>query len=61
MDGSGWYVPKWDNSITKESTWYILTDKWILSLKLRKKQGKICKTHETQQEGRPKCGYVVPS
>ena len=33
----------------------------MLSLKLRKKQGKICKTHETQQEGRPTCGYVVPS
>jgi hypothetical protein len=21
----------------------------------------ICKTHETQEEGRPKCGYFVPS
>jgi hypothetical protein len=22
---------------------------------------RICKTHETQEEGRPKCGYFVPS
>ena len=21
----------------------------------------ICKTHETQEEGRPKCGFFVPS
>ena len=43
MDGSGWYVPKWDSTITKESTWYILTDKWILSLKLRKNKVKFAK------------------
>ena len=24
-------------------------------------QGTICKTHETQEEGRPKFGYFVPS
>ena len=35
MDGSGWYLPKGDNPITKEHTWYAFTDKWILSQKLR--------------------------
>ena len=24
-------------------------------------QDTICKTHETQEEGRPKCGYFDPS
>ena len=32
---SGGYHPKWDNLITKEHTWYALTDKWILAQKLR--------------------------
>jgi hypothetical protein len=27
--------PEWGNSITKELTWYALTDKWILAQKLR--------------------------
>ena len=35
MDGSGGYHPKWGNPITKEHTWYALTDKWILAQKLR--------------------------
>ena len=30
MDGSGGYHPEWSNPITKEHTWYALTDKWIL-------------------------------
>ena len=35
MDGSGGYHPKWGNPITKEQTWYALTDRWILAQKLR--------------------------
>jgi hypothetical protein len=35
MDGSGGYHSKWGNPITKEHTWYALTDKWILAQKLR--------------------------
>jgi hypothetical protein len=35
MDGSGGYNSAWDNSFTKEHTWYALTDKWILAQKLR--------------------------
>jgi hypothetical protein len=35
MDGSGGYHTKWCNPITKEHTWYALTDKWILAQKLR--------------------------
>jgi hypothetical protein len=34
MDGSGGYHPEWGNPITKEVTWYALTDKWILARKL---------------------------
>ena len=34
MDGVGKYHPKWDTPITKEHTWNILTDMWILAQKL---------------------------
>jgi hypothetical protein len=35
MDVSGVYHPEWGNPITKEVTWYALTDKWILAQKPR--------------------------
>ena len=35
MDGSRGIHPEWGNRITKELTWYALTDKWILAQKLR--------------------------
>ena len=35
MDASGGHHPDWSNPITKEHTWYALTDKWILAQKLR--------------------------
>ena len=35
MDGFGGYHPEWGNSITRELTWYVLTDNWILAQKLR--------------------------
>ena len=35
MDGPGGYHPEWGNPITKEVTWYALTDKWILAQKPR--------------------------
>jgi hypothetical protein len=34
MDGFGGYHPEWGNPITKEHTWYALTDEWILAQKL---------------------------
>ena len=34
MHGSRKY-PERGNSVTKEHTWYVLTDKWILAQKLR--------------------------
>jgi hypothetical protein len=63
MDGPGGYHPEWGNPNTKELTWYVLHDKWILAQKLRmpKLQDTICKTHETQEERRPKCGHFAPS
>ena len=33
MDGTWKYHPEWGNPITKEHTWYIFTDKWILTQK----------------------------
>ena len=35
MDGPGGHHPEWGNTITKEFTQYVLTDKWILAQKLR--------------------------
>jgi hypothetical protein len=35
MDGSGGHHPEWGNLITKELTWYALTNKWILAQELR--------------------------
>jgi hypothetical protein len=63
MDRTGGHHPEWGNPITKELTWYVFTDKWILAQKLRipKIQDKICQTHETQEEWRPKCGHFAPS
>jgi hypothetical protein len=33
----------------------------IISPEARSTQDIICKTHETQEEGKPKCGYFDPS
>ena len=35
MDGTRKYHSEWDNPVTKEHTWYALTDKWILAQKFR--------------------------
>jgi hypothetical protein len=35
MDGTWKYHSEWGNSVTKEHTWYVLTDKWILAQKFR--------------------------
>jgi hypothetical protein len=61
MDGSGEYHPEWGNPITKELTWYVLTDKWILAQKLRIPKIQFAKQQETQEEQRPKCGHFAPS
>ena len=34
MDGTRKYHPEYGNPITKEHTWYILTDKWVLCKKI---------------------------
>ena len=34
MDGNGEYHPECGNPVTKDHSWYALTDKWILALKL---------------------------
>jgi hypothetical protein len=61
MDGSGVYHPEWGNPIIKEHPRYALTDKWILTQKLRLLKIQFAKHMKTQEEGRPKGGYVVPS
>jgi hypothetical protein len=35
MDGTRKYHPEQGCPVTKEYIWYVLTDKWILALKLR--------------------------
>jgi hypothetical protein len=60
MDGSGGYHPEGSNPITKEDTWYALTDVDI-SLEAQNTRDSIHKTHEIQEEGRPKCEYFDPS
>jgi len=64
------FIDKWmelDNNIlercipiTKENTWYALTDKWILAQNLGIPKI-IHRTYEAQEEGRPKCGCISPS
>jgi hypothetical protein len=34
MDGTRKYRPEWINSVTKEQTLYVLSDKWIVAPKL---------------------------
>jgi hypothetical protein len=51
MYGSGRYHVEWGNITTKEHIKCILTDEW----------NTICKIHETQEEGWPKCVYFDSS
>ena len=44
MDGVGEHHPKRGNPVSKDHSWYALTDKWILAQKLR-----IPKTQFTYQ------------
>ena len=44
-----------------QKTHMIFTHWWVdIIPEAQNNQGKMCKTHETE-EGRPKCGYAVPS
>jgi hypothetical protein len=43
------------------SGYYALTDKQILAQKLGIPKIQFTKSHETQEEGRLKCGYFGPS
>ena len=60
MHVSGGYHPECGTPITKEHIWYVLTYKQILDQK-QTTQDTICKTHETRDEGRPKCRYFIGS
>ena len=60
MGRTGRYHPEGGNPITKEYTWYVLTDKWILGQKL----GIFDMIHisnEAQKEERTKYGYSGPA
>jgi hypothetical protein len=50
MDGSGRYHPEWGNPITKELTLYVLTDKWILTQKLRIPKIQLAKHMKLKKE-----------
>jgi hypothetical protein len=43
-------ILKWGNPITKEHTWYALTDKWILAQKLRILKIKFAKLMKLKKE-----------
>ena len=43
MDVSRGYHPEWGNPITKEHTWYALTDGWILAPKFRRSKIQFAK------------------
>jgi len=61
MDGTRIYHPEWVNLVTKEHTWHVLTDKWIVAPKAQNTQDTIHRPHEAQEEGRPNCGCFSPS
>jgi hypothetical protein len=46
---------------SQKNTRYALTYKWKLAQKLRISKIQFSKTHEIQEEGRPKHGYFIPS
>ena len=52
MDGTRKYQSEWGNPIIKEHTWYALTDKWILALKLRIPNVQFTDQMKAQEEGR---------
>jgi hypothetical protein len=61
MDRTRKYLPEWDNPITKEYTWYALTDKWILISPVQNTQDTIHRPLEPHKEGRSQCEYFGPS
>ena len=52
MDGTRKYS-QWDNSITREQSWYTLTDKWILVQKLRISKIQFAKHMKLKKEDQP--------
>ena len=50
MHGSGGYHLEWGNPITKERTWYVLTDKWILAQTFRRPKIKFAKHTKLKKE-----------
>jgi hypothetical protein len=50
MVGSGGYHPEWDNPVTKEHTWYALTDKPILAQKHRISKIQFAKHMKLEKE-----------
>jgi hypothetical protein len=53
MDVHGGYHSEWGNPITKEVTWYALTDKWILAQKPRIPKIKLPKHKKIKKEDQP--------
>ena len=51
MDVSGGYHPEWGNPITKELTWYALTDKWILAHKPKIPKIQFTKHNKIKKKG----------
>jgi hypothetical protein len=51
MDISGGYHPEWGNPITKELTWYALTDKCKLAQNLRIPMIQFTKHKKIKKEG----------
>jgi hypothetical protein len=53
MDETWKYHPKWGSLATKEHTWYVLTDKWIVAKKRSlKHHDTIYRPYKTQKERR---------
>jgi hypothetical protein len=59
MGVSGGYHPERGNPITKEHTWYTLTDKWILAQKLRISEIKFAALFIIMElQSKPRCSSV---
>ena len=64
---SGGYHPEWGNPITKEGTWYALTNKWILAQKPRIPKIQLPKHKKIKKEDQcvdtsflPRIGNKIP-
>jgi hypothetical protein len=56
MDGTTKSHPEWDNPIPERQTWYILTYKWILTIKIN--YAAVHKPREAKKQGGLKEGPI---